>query len=187
MEDSTFCLRISKLTDTLEVVRDVLCSLRMEKRQNHVRINSESESEQFLRQPWREKGVVKGVVVLTMQLKFQQSFLFMVLEVLQIQFNSGCRTFQLCATGTVMVVNCLANRSDKLQQVHFRRRCKLCRKPLCFHNRSSWCLVVDVLVLMPGSLKIQAVLFLAQRLVRQWTHDMRLFLVAFGRAHTFST
>ena len=39
-----FCLRISKLTDTWEVVRDVRCLLRMEKRQNHVRMNSESES-----------------------------------------------------------------------------------------------------------------------------------------------
>ena len=55
MEDSTFCLRISKLTDTLEVVRDVRCSHRMEKRQNHVRMNSESESEQLLREPCREK------------------------------------------------------------------------------------------------------------------------------------
>ena len=59
MEDSTFCLRISKLTDTLEVVRDVRCSLRIEKRQNHVRVNSESGSEQLLREPWREKPVRK--------------------------------------------------------------------------------------------------------------------------------
>ena len=29
------------------------------------------------------------------------------------------------------------------------------------------------------------VLFVAQRLVRQWMHDMRQFLVAFGRAHGF--
>ena len=48
-------LRVSKLTDTLEVVRDVRCSLRMEKRQNHVRMNSESESEQLSREPWRGK------------------------------------------------------------------------------------------------------------------------------------
>ena len=34
-EDSTFCLRILKLTDTLEV-RDTRCLHRMEKRQNHV-------------------------------------------------------------------------------------------------------------------------------------------------------
>ena len=55
MEYSTFCFGMSKLTDTLEVVRDVRCSLRMEKRQNHVKMNSESESEQLLREPLREK------------------------------------------------------------------------------------------------------------------------------------
>ena len=46
-------------------------------------------------------GVVKAVVVVSalaiMQLEFQQSFLFMVLEVSQIQFNPECRTFQLHA------------------------------------------------------------------------------------------
>ena len=90
--------------------------------------------------------------------------------------QSGCRTFQLYATGTVMVVNCLANRSDKLQQVHFRRRYKLCRKPLCFTTAVLGAWLWTSLCSCRG----QAVLFVAQRLVRQWTHDMRLFLVAFG-------
>ena len=40
-----------KLTDTLEVVRDTRCLYRMEKRLNHVRMNSESESERLLREP----------------------------------------------------------------------------------------------------------------------------------------
>ena len=51
VEDSTFCLRILTFTDTLEVVRDTRCLHRMEKRQNHVRTNSESESERLLGEP----------------------------------------------------------------------------------------------------------------------------------------
>ena len=35
-EDSTFCLQILKLQDTLEVVLDARCSLRREKQQSHV-------------------------------------------------------------------------------------------------------------------------------------------------------
>ena len=42
---------------------------------------------------------LKGVVVVVVQLEFQQSFLFMFLDVPQIQFNSEYRTFQLYADG----------------------------------------------------------------------------------------
>ena len=46
---------VSKLTDTWEVVRDTRCLFCMDKRQNHVRMNSESESDELLREPWQEK------------------------------------------------------------------------------------------------------------------------------------
>ena len=55
VENSTSCMRILKLTDTWEVVRNTRCLFCMEKRQNHVRRNSESESEELLREPWQEK------------------------------------------------------------------------------------------------------------------------------------
>ena len=48
-------MRIFKLTDTWEVVRDTRCLFCMEKRQNHVRMNSENESKEFLRELWQEK------------------------------------------------------------------------------------------------------------------------------------
>ena len=51
VEDPTCCLRMLKLTDTSEVVRETRCLHRMGKRQNHVRMNSESESERLLREP----------------------------------------------------------------------------------------------------------------------------------------
>ena len=44
-----------KLTDTWEGVRDTRCFFCMEKQQNHERMNSESESEEFLREPWQQK------------------------------------------------------------------------------------------------------------------------------------
>ena len=44
VENSTSCMRILKLKDTLEVVRDTRCLHCMGKRQNHVMMNSESES-----------------------------------------------------------------------------------------------------------------------------------------------
>ena len=44
-----------KLTDAWEVVRDTRFLFCMEKRQNHVRMNSEGESERSLREPWQEK------------------------------------------------------------------------------------------------------------------------------------
>ena len=54
-EDSTFCLLTLRLTDTLEVVRFVLCLHRMEEQQNHIMTNAENESELSLREPEREK------------------------------------------------------------------------------------------------------------------------------------
>ena len=42
-------MRILKLADAWEVVRDTRCLLCMEKRQDHVRTNSENGSEEFLR------------------------------------------------------------------------------------------------------------------------------------------
>ena len=51
VEDPSFCLRILKLTDTSEVVRGTRCLHRMGKRQNYVRMNSESESERLLTEP----------------------------------------------------------------------------------------------------------------------------------------
>ena len=49
--NSASCMRILKLTDTLEVVRDTRCLLRMEKRQSHMMMNAERESERSLREP----------------------------------------------------------------------------------------------------------------------------------------
>ena len=43
-KDSTFCPLTLRLTDTLEVVRAVLCLHRMEERSNHTTTNAESES-----------------------------------------------------------------------------------------------------------------------------------------------
>ena len=69
-------------------------------------------------------GVVKTVVVASAPVIMQQSFLFIFLEVPQIQFNSECRT---C-----------------MQSVHGygRRSCELCRKSHSFHRRSSGVLFV---------------------------------------------
>ena len=50
-EDSTSCLRILKLTDTLEAAQGVQRLHRMEKRQSHIMTNAESESERSLREP----------------------------------------------------------------------------------------------------------------------------------------
>ena len=50
LEDSTFCLRILRLTDTLEVVRVVQRLHRMEERQSHIMTNAESESERSSRE-----------------------------------------------------------------------------------------------------------------------------------------
>ena len=50
-EDSTFCLRTLKLTDTLEVVRVVRRLHRMEERQSRIMTNAESESQPSLREP----------------------------------------------------------------------------------------------------------------------------------------
>ena len=47
-------MRILKLTETWEGVRDMRCLIGNERRQNHVRMNSESESEELLRKPWQE-------------------------------------------------------------------------------------------------------------------------------------
>ena len=55
VEDSTSCLRILKLTDILEVVWETRCLLCMDKRQNHVKMNSDSNSERLLREPCLEK------------------------------------------------------------------------------------------------------------------------------------
>ena len=55
VENSTSCMRILKFTDTCEVVPDTRCLLCMEKRQNHVRMNSERESKGLLREPWQER------------------------------------------------------------------------------------------------------------------------------------
>ena len=54
-KNSTSCMRILKLTDTWDVVRDARCLFWMEKRQNHVWLNSESESGELLREPWQEE------------------------------------------------------------------------------------------------------------------------------------
>ena len=51
LEDSTFCLRTLKFTDTLEVVQPVRRLHRMEKRHSHKTTNAESESERSLREP----------------------------------------------------------------------------------------------------------------------------------------
>ena len=48
--DPTFCLRTSKLTDTLEVVQAVRHLHRMDERQSHIMTNAESESERSLRE-----------------------------------------------------------------------------------------------------------------------------------------
>ena len=48
VEDPTSCLRILKLTEMSEVVWDTRCLLCMEKRQNHVKMNSENNSERLL-------------------------------------------------------------------------------------------------------------------------------------------
>ena len=45
-----------KLTHTWEVVRDTRCLFCMEMRQNHVEMNSESESEKLLAEPWQKPG-----------------------------------------------------------------------------------------------------------------------------------
>ena len=50
----------------------------------------------------------------------------------------------------------------------------------CFHSRSSWCMWTSMC-----SCQGQLVLFVAQRLVRQWINNVRQFLVALGRAHGF--
>ena len=71
--------------------------------------------------------------------------------------------------GTVMVVDFLVNRSDKLQQFIFVVGAN------CAENRR----------VFTGA--VRGSTLLAQRLVRQWIHDMRQFLVAFGRAHAFSS
>ena len=52
---STSCARILKLKDTWEVVRGTRCFFCLEKRENHGRINSESEPEELLREPWQER------------------------------------------------------------------------------------------------------------------------------------
>ena len=54
-----FCPRILKRTDTLEVVGDTRCSFCVEKRQNHVRMYSESESEKLWREALQEKPGLK--------------------------------------------------------------------------------------------------------------------------------
>ena len=45
------CLRILKLTDTLEAAQDVQRLHRMEKRQSHITMNAERESERSLKEP----------------------------------------------------------------------------------------------------------------------------------------
>ena len=50
MEDSTFCLRTLKLTDTLEVVQAARHLHRMDVRQSHI-VNAEREPERSLREP----------------------------------------------------------------------------------------------------------------------------------------
>ena len=43
----------------MEVVQDTRCLFCNEKRQNHVKMDSESESEELLREPWQEKPGLK--------------------------------------------------------------------------------------------------------------------------------
>ena len=51
----TSCLRTLKLTDTREAVRAAQRLHRMEERQSRTMTNAESESEQSLKEPRREK------------------------------------------------------------------------------------------------------------------------------------
>ena len=50
-DDSTSCLRTLKLTETLEAAQAVQRLHRMEKRQSHITMNAERESERSLREP----------------------------------------------------------------------------------------------------------------------------------------
>ena len=89
---------------------------------------------------------------------------FVFLEVPQIQFNFRVLDVRRGLTGAGYGGRRSCDSQWQAPAVHFRRGCKLCRKPSSFRRRGSW------------------VLFLAQRLVRQWTH-LRQFLGALRIFH----
>ena len=70
-------------------------------------------------------GMAEGVASATaiMQLELQQSFLFMILEVPQIQFNPECRTFQMHAERAGYGVRRSCEPQRQVSAVHFRRGC----------------------------------------------------------------
>ena len=98
------------------------------------------------------RGVASATAI--MQLELQQSFLFMILEVPQIQFNPECRTFQMHAERAAYGVRRSCEPQRHVSAVHFRRGCTVPKTVGVFKGS----------VREPSS---------GTMLVRQWMHDLR--------------